>query len=96
MASWRGGTKSHFTPRVAPALKRCAWELTSRGLSSGSSLRGIRFTACRPETRQLLQISPDLLRDRRLLPLNLDTVDMIRIRTPAGSFRSVARETGGW
>jgi hypothetical protein len=48
-----------------------------------------------PETLQLLQISPDLLRDRRLLPLNLDIVDMIRIRTPAREF-SLRREGDGW
>jgi Domain of unknown function (DUF4340) len=39
-----------------------------------------------PETLQLLQIKPEVLRDRRLLPLNLDIVDMIRIRTPAKEF----------
>ena len=38
------------------------------------------------ETLQLLQIKPEVLRDRRLLPLNLDIVDMIRIRTPAKEF----------
>ena len=48
-----------------------------------------------PETLQLLQISPDVLRDRRLLPLNLDIVDMIRIRTPAKEF-SLRREGDGW
>jgi hypothetical protein len=39
-----------------------------------------------PETWQLLQINPEVLRDRRLLPLNLDIVDMIRIRTPVREF----------
>ena len=35
------------------------------------------------------------MRDRRLLPLNLDIVDMIRIRTPAKEF-SLRREGDGW
>jgi hypothetical protein len=48
-----------------------------------------------PETLQLLQISPEVLRDRRLLPLNLDIVDMIRIRTPSKEF-SLRREGDGW
>ena len=48
-----------------------------------------------PETLQLLQIGPDVLRDRRLLPLNLDIVDMIRIRTPEKEF-SLRREGDGW
>ena len=48
-----------------------------------------------PETLQLLRISPEVLRDRRLLPLNLDIVDMIRIRTPAKEF-SLRREGDGW
>ena len=48
-----------------------------------------------PETLQLLQISPELFRDRHLLPLNLDIVDMIRIRTPAREF-SLRREGDGW
>jgi hypothetical protein len=47
------------------------------------------------ETLQLLQINPELLRDRRLLPLNLDIVDLIRIRTPAKDF-SLRREGDGW
>lgn len=34
------------------------------------------------ETEELLQATPDRLRDRRLLPLNLDVVDLIKVRTP--------------
>ena len=48
-----------------------------------------------PETTELLQISPQTLRDRRLLPLNLDIVDAIRIRTPAKEF-TLRREGDGW
>jgi len=48
-----------------------------------------------PETMQLLHISPEVLRDRRLLPLNLDMVDTIRIRTPTREF-SLRREGDGW
>jgi hypothetical protein len=48
-----------------------------------------------PETTELLQIRPEELRDRRLLPLNLDMVDAIRIRTSAREF-SLRREGGGW
>lgn len=48
-----------------------------------------------PETLQLLQVNPEVLRDRRLLPLNLDIVDMIRIRTPAKEF-SLRREGDEW
>jgi hypothetical protein len=48
-----------------------------------------------PETRQLLQVSPEALRDRRLLPVNLDMVDAIRIRTPAREFL-LRREGDGW
>jgi hypothetical protein len=48
-----------------------------------------------PETLQLLQINPEVLRDRRLLPLNLDIVDMIRIRTPTKEF-SLRRQGDGW
>lgn len=47
------------------------------------------------ETGELLQISPDALRDRRLLPLNLDMVDAIRIRTPAREF-ALRRQGDGW
>ena len=48
-----------------------------------------------PESAQLLQVSPETLRDRRLLPLNLDMVDAVRIRTPIKEF-SLRREEGGW
>jgi hypothetical protein len=48
-----------------------------------------------PESWQLLQASPETLRDRRLLPLNLDIVDLIRIRTPEREF-SLRREGDGW
>ena len=48
-----------------------------------------------PETLQLLEISPDALRDRRLLPLNLDIVDLIRIQTPEREF-SLRREGEQW
>lgn len=47
------------------------------------------------QVRELLSISPDALRDRRLLPLNLDMVDAIRIRTQAREF-SLRREGDGW
>ena len=47
------------------------------------------------ETAELLQVSPETFRDRRLLPLNLDIVDAIRIRTPAREF-SLRREGDGW
>jgi Domain of unknown function (DUF4340) len=48
-----------------------------------------------PETLHLLQINPEVLRDRRLLPLNLDIVDMIRIRTEGREF-SLRRKGDGW
>ncbi|HEU4677969.1 MAG TPA: DUF4340 domain-containing protein [Terrimicrobiaceae bacterium] len=48
-----------------------------------------------PETAELLRVSPDDLRDRRLLPLNLDMVDAIRIRTPAREF-ALRRQGDGW
>jgi hypothetical protein len=48
-----------------------------------------------PESLQLLQVSPEDLRDRRLLPLNLDIVDLIRVRTPDKEF-SLRREGDGW
>jgi hypothetical protein len=47
------------------------------------------------ESLKLLRMSPDALRDRRLLPLNLDIVDLIRIRTPAKTF-SLRRSEDGW
>ncbi len=47
------------------------------------------------ESLKLLRIGPDALRDRRLLPLNLDIVDLIRIRTPAKEF-SLRRSEAGW
>jgi hypothetical protein len=48
-----------------------------------------------PESAELLQVSPETLRDRRLLPLNLDMVDAVRIRTPAKEF-SLHRKGEGW
>ena len=48
-----------------------------------------------PETLQLLRVGPEALRDRRLLPLNLDIVDMIRIRAAEREF-SLRREGDGW
>ena len=48
-----------------------------------------------PESAELLQVSPETLRDRRLLPVNLDMVDAVRIRTPAKEF-SLRREGEGW
>lgn len=48
-----------------------------------------------PETEELLQATPDALRDRRLLPLNLDTVDLIKVRTPEREF-SLRRQGDGW
>jgi hypothetical protein len=47
------------------------------------------------EAVELLQTSPEALRDRRLLPLNLDMVDAIRIRTPASEFL-LRRQGDGW
>jgi Domain of unknown function (DUF4340) len=47
------------------------------------------------QSAELLQITPETLRDRRLLPLNLDIVDAVRIRTPAKEF-SLRREGEGW
>lgn len=38
------------------------------------------------ESLTLLEVSPDSFRDRRLLPLNLDLVDLIRFRSGDGSF----------
>lgn len=47
------------------------------------------------ETEELLQATPDSLRDHRLLPLNLDVVDLIRVRAPGKEF--VIRRNGeGW
>lgn len=48
-----------------------------------------------PETAELLRISPEALRDRRLLPLNLDMVDAIQIHTPVREF-SLRRHGDGW
>lgn len=39
-----------------------------------------------PEVKELLEVAPDSFRDRRLLPLNLDLVDAIRITTPQHKF----------
>ncbi len=43
----------------------------------------------------LLDVTPDSFRDRRLLPLNLDMVDLIRFKTPSGDF-SLRRNDSGW
>lgn len=47
------------------------------------------------ETINLLQIKPDDLRDRRLISLNPDIVDLIKIRTPQREFHLV-RSGAGW
>lgn len=47
------------------------------------------------ETSELLQATPDSLRDHRLLPLNLDVVDLIKIRTPQKQF-ALRRDGDGW
>jgi hypothetical protein len=47
------------------------------------------------ETQELLQATPDSLRDRRLLPLNLDVVDLIKIRSPQNEF-SLRRQGEEW
>jgi Domain of unknown function (DUF4340) len=48
-----------------------------------------------PESLRLLKVGPEALRDRRLLPLNLDIVDLIRFRSPEREF-SLRREGDGW
>lgn len=47
------------------------------------------------ETTDLLQMKPETLRDRRLLSLNFDIVDLIRIRAPGQEF-ALRRGPGGW
>jgi antitoxin component of MazEF toxin-antitoxin module len=47
------------------------------------------------EVKDLLAVSPDSFRDRRLLPLNLDLVDLIRISSPQGNF-SLRRSGENW
>jgi len=47
------------------------------------------------EVKELLEVSPESFRDRRLLPLNLDLVDLIRISTPQGQF-SLRRSGDDW
>ncbi len=46
-------------------------------------------------TMEILQTTPDALRDRKLLPLNLDIVDLIRIRAPGREF-AIRRNGEGW
>ena len=83
-------------------LRRRQW--SSPNLAPGTDKSGSlfgQFTARnsvyrRPaESLKLLRIGPDALRDRRLLPLNLDIVDLIRIRTPGKEF-SLRRSEAGW
>lgn len=45
--------------------------------------------------RSLLNVQPDSFRDRRLLPLNMDLVDRIRIAGPEGSFQ-LGRTDSAW
>lgn len=47
------------------------------------------------EVQELLAVAPDSFRDRRLLPLNLDLVDIIRISTPQHQF-SLRRDGDHW
>jgi len=47
------------------------------------------------ETRELLKVEPADLRDRHLITLNPDIVDMIRIRTPQQEF-AIRRGAAGW
>lgn len=48
-----------------------------------------------PETIKLLNVTPDALRDHRLLPLNIDLVDMIRITFPEETIE-LRRNGDGW
>ncbi len=45
---------------------------------------------------QLVAIHPEQLRDRRLLPLNLDTVDVIRIERAGDALATWKRNGDGW
>ncbi len=47
------------------------------------------------EAADLLKVKPDALRDRRLLSLNFDIVDLIRIRVPGQEF-TLRRSPAGW
>jgi hypothetical protein len=47
------------------------------------------------EAEELLKITPESLRDRRLLPLNLDIVDRIRVTAGKDAF-VLQRAGGGW
>jgi len=47
------------------------------------------------DSSDLLKATPDTFRDRSLLPLNLDMVDVIRVQTPQGKF-SLSRAGEGW
>ena len=92
--SLRGETRLPSMPKAATVIRRFALALINRELFLGNLLREIRFTGCLRKVRELLQVSPETLRDRRLLPLNLDMVDAVRIRTPAKEF-SLRREGDG-
>lgn len=46
-------------------------------------------------TMEILQTTPDALRDRKLLPLNLDVVDLIRIRAAGREF-AIRRSGEDW
>jgi hypothetical protein len=48
-----------------------------------------------PEASELLNITPETLRDRKLLPVNLDIVDRIRITSPDHAF-ILNRDGEGW
>lgn len=47
------------------------------------------------EAAEFLKITPELLRDRKLLPLNLDVVDRIRVTAGKDAF-VLRRAAGGW
>lgn len=46
-------------------------------------------------TRKVISVTPDQLRDRHLLPINIDTVDLIRIQDPAAAIE-LRRDGEGW
>ncbi len=46
-------------------------------------------------TAELVKVQPDALRDRRLIMLNPDVVDQIRIRSPKGDI-TLRRKASGW
>ena len=47
------------------------------------------------DTMDLLTMGPDALRSRLLLPLNIDIIDLIRVRAP-GADLTIARNDSGW